>query len=126
MEALMAEWAGLVEMMAATASYHGIDLAGHDPVDGFRAAATELRFPGYLADGDDGPANVYAAHNYVVRALGVFAKRAGLDVPDAARCGGEKCGRLRIPGFGTCHWHGASAAPDDVILATMRAEIGVV
>lgn len=115
----------LSEMLAAAAAYHGIDLAGVDPAAAFDSAARELLFPGYQEIDDQRPANEYAIHNYVMRALGTYAVRAGLDVPDAARCSGERCLRLRVPGFDACHWHGANTTPDAEILTAMRAEIGL-
>ena len=113
-----------IEMFTATAAYHGIDLYGADLDVAYAEAAEELRYPGHIPLDDFRPPDVYAPHNMALRALGVYAKRAGAVVPDDALCV-RACGRLRIPGYSTCHWHGASTNPDDVLLSTMRAEIGV-
>ena len=117
--------AEIIDMFTATATYHGVGLGGHDPAEAYAAAATELRYPGYLAADDKRPPNEYATHNMVLRALGTYAKRARIRFPIDARCEIAHCLRLRIPGFKSCHWHGASVTPDDEILEAMLTEIGV-
>lgn len=115
-------------LFEATADYYGIEFASPAHAgEAFRHAAGELRFPGFLDPGDKQPPAVYAAHNYVLRALGTHVKRHSLALPDGAICGAERplgtCGRLRVPGFDACHWHGTSSNPDEVILARMKAEV---
>lgn len=115
----------IIDLFAATARYHHIDLGDTPHADAYEVAARELRFPGHLAAGDPDPPDDYATHNLVLRALGTYAKRVDLDTPREASCETDHCARLRVPGFRSCHWHGASVTSDGEILAIMTAEIGV-
>jgi len=126
--------AELVEIMAATAQYLGIDLGNYAPEKAYRAGARLANLKGYQARGSkDNPVDYgEAQHLDVLVSLAQFARANQLDVPDDARCGtprpaanGSLCLRLRIPGYDHCHWHPTSRSNAREKMAIMRAAIGM-